>query len=351
MKHFYLLALIFLFGCGGGGGGGSAPAPAQTVVPAPVTYSYTKVGAIVTNYEWDAFAFGIAATSQTGYVSGVYSTAWLSGVGYCGQDNYTMTVSVIEPNESSLEGSFSCQTTNSDLPIEVSLTYNEWNRTELPLYESGSSSPSYALVETVYADATANTFTPYYDYLTSQGIEYVTGAEIIVEANNGVVYLLPAIYGDYTESGDMPSSGQVKTDFGVISYYHEEDRTPGNSYNAEVAVTGSGSITFNHTNNTLEGSFTIDDWMDLASFLNGTGPQNAYTTIPDMTIPISNGQIVGSNFTAQLSLINSDVEICGDLKGGFFGPNGKEIGATIMFADCGSNANDYYVGGGFLIGE
>jgi len=361
MKNLLLLvtSVVFITSCGGGGGGGGAPSPAQsatpTPTPTPVTYSYTKVGAVVTDYLWDSFAQGIAATSQTGSISGVYSTAWLSAIGYCGFDNYPMETSVIEPNESSLKGTFSCLTqaspTGTNLPIDLTLTYDNWNRTELPLYEYGSNSPSYALVKTVYQDSTANAFTPYYDYLTTQGIEYVTGAEIIVEAYNGVTYLLPTIWGDYTESGDMPSSGQATANFGLISYYHEEDRTSGSAYNAEVAVTGSGSITFNHTNNTLEGSFTIDNWMDLASFLNGTGPQNRYTTIPDKTIPISNGQIVGSNFTAKLSLTDSDVDLCGDLAGGFFGPNGKEIGATMIFADCGSNSQDYYVGGGFLLGE
>ena len=103
MKFLPLVISTFvLISCGGGGGGSGAPSPAQsatpTPTPTPVTYSYTKVGAVVTDYLWDSFAQGIAATSQTGSISGVYSTAWLSAIGYCGFDNYPMETSVIEPN-------------------------------------------------------------------------------------------------------------------------------------------------------------------------------------------------------------------------------------------------------------
>ena len=138
--------------------------------------------------------------------------------------------------------------------------------------------------------------------MQGKGIDYATGNQLIVTTADED-YILPVVVGDLTETADMPTSAS-SAEVDTISYYYYEDYDagPGNVY---IAVTGEGGIDFNHSDNTLTGSITFDSWMDLEEFLDGNGANAQYTTLPDLTFRITNGQIVGSKFTADLVYENS----------------------------------------------
>ena len=353
----FLIPLISIASCGGGGGGGSAAAPAPTTPTAP-TYTYTKINDDLTNYSWDALGTGFVVEDlATGNYSWNGGTIYLeeftdtSKIGFFGYDNYSLDVTATEKSASEFNLSYSGTTTSSAHPsVSLNLNFNSWNTTEIELYEYGRTTPSFSTGSASFADAEATFFTPQIEYLSSLGIDYVNAVQLSVSP---VLedYLLPTIYGDFTESGDMPS-GSDSINFSSISYYFEQDYDSQNK--AGLAVTGAGNLSIDHSNNTLNGSITFDNWMVLDQFLIGNGPNAQYTSIPNKTLTITNGQIVGSKFTADIILddtTNSDVYIIGWLSGGFFGPNASEIGASFVFTDAGDNSADFYFGGGFLLGE
>lgn len=352
-----LLPLIFIASCGGGGGGGGAAAAAPATPTTP-TYTYTKINEDLTNHSWDALGTGLVVEDlATGNYTWNGGTIYLedftdtSKIGFFGYDNYSLDVTATEKSASEFNLSYSGTTTSTAHPsVSLNLNFNSWNTSDIDLYEYGKTTPSFKTGVSNFTDLDVVFFSPQIDYLSSLGLEYVNAAQLIA-VTSVEDYLLPTIYGDFTESGDMPS-GTDSINFSAISYYFEQDYdTP---YEVSLAVTGGGTLSINHSNNTLSGSMTFNNWMVLDQFLIGNGPNAQYTSIPNRTLTITNGQIVGSKFTADLILndtANSDVYIVGWLSGGFFGPNANEIGASFVFNDAGDNSADYYYGGGFLLGE
>lgn len=358
MKKFLgytLVSTFILASCGGGGGGGAAAAPASPTTP---TYTYNKINDDLTNHSWNVFGTGIVVEDlATGNYPWNGGTIYLEGftdtskIGFTGYDNYKLDITATEKSASEFNLSYSGTTSSTAHPsVSLNLNFNSWNTTEIELYEYGKTTPSFSTGGASFADAEATFFTPQIEYLSSLGIEYVNAVQLSVSTDLED-YLLPTMYGDITQTGDLPS-GTDSINFSAISYYAEQDYdTP---YEESLAVTGGGTLSINHSNGTLSGSITFNNWMDLDQFLIGNGPNAQYTSISNKTLTITNGQIIGSIFFADLILddtANSDVYIVGSLRGAFFGPNASEVGASFIFKDAGDNGADYYYGGGFLLGE
>ena len=318
MKKFLgytLVSTFILASCGGGGGGGAAAAPASPTTP---TYTYNKINDDLTNHSWNVFGTGIVVEDlATGNYPWNGGTIYLeeftdtSKIGFTGYDNYKLDVTATEKSASEFNLSYSGTTSSTAHPsVSLNLNFNSWNTTEIELYEYGKTTPSFSTGGASFADAEATFFTPQIEYLSSLGIEYVNAVQLSVSTDLED-YLLPTMYGDITQTGDLPS-GTDSINFSAISYYAEQDYdTP---YEESLAVTGGGTLSINHSNGTLSGSITFNNWMDLDQFLIGNGPNAQYTSISNKTLAITNGQIIGSIFFADLILddtANSDVYIVG----------------------------------------
>ena len=363
-KKTFLLSIssfIFLASCGGGGGGGGGSdmtSPPAGGGSGGTTYTYTKVTSQVSNYTWDTLATGavIVDLPAGNYIwnnSTVYLEDFISDIGFSGHDNYPLDASLTEVvDSSSFDFVYSGQTTNTDLSISWNFNVNEFNIGLIDLYEFGDTNPSYGLAYSYYNDAEVVIFGAYDEYLATIGLEYVNGLQVgIVEYSPGNEYLLPTIFGDFTETGDMPT-GNDSISFESISYFFEQNYDV--AATLELAVQADGNLSINHSNNTLSGTMTLRRYADLAEFLAGNGATSQYSSLPQIDISITNGQIVGSTFTADLVVddsANSGLELFGKMSGGFFGPNGEEVGASFFIYDNASDESDYYVGGGFLLGE
>jgi hypothetical protein len=292
-------SFTFEISCSGSGGNGSASASLQV-------FKYDKLTDDLSNKEWDAIATGIVfGYFETGLYNYNGQTITLtdefidrSTWGYTGLSNYSLDVGATQVNDNEYSINFSGETSSSTYPtVSLNLNFNAWNQGRIDLYEYGETEPSFALGVASFSDADVSFFGPYNEYLQGQGIDYVTGNQLVVTTADED-YILPVVAGDLTETSDMPSNTS-SADIDTISYYYYEDYNdgPGNVY---IAVTGEGSIDFNHSDNTLTGSITFDTWMELDKFLVGDGATAQYTAIPDITFNITNGQIVGSKFTADL---------------------------------------------------
>jgi len=339
----------FSISCSGSGGSGSDSVTINV-------FDYKKVvEAVPENYEWDAYTQATVVNWYTpGTINGVYSETWLENLAFAGiGNNYPLTTTVIEPNESSLNIRYEGSDTREQ-PVNLNLQFNAWNQDIIPLYEVGNTEPSYALIYASFQDLDVAVFTPYPDKQIAENILYVTGGQLIGETKDGLrTYLLPTLYGDYTQASDMPS-GTRAIQGDAIYYLHEASYLSSNTYNVNLAVSGTSNINFDFDNGTLTGELVLKDFMDLDEFLIGNGPNALYTSIPTYTINLLNGGIIGEIFYAELSLEDSvnDVFLTGYLEGRFFGPDGREIAASISFYDNDSEfTDDLFLGGGLLIGN
>ena len=288
----------FDISCSGSGGSGSASVSIEV-------FKYDKLTDDLTNKEWDAVATGMVFSSfETGFYSYNGQTIYLtddfidrSTLGYSGFDNYSLDVTTTQVNDNEFNINFNGETNSSTYPtISLNLNFNAWNQDRIDLYEYGKAEPSFTLGLANFSDAEVIFFGPYNEYLQSYGIDYATGVQLIVTTADED-YILPVVAGDLTETSDIPS-GNSSADIETFSYYYYDDYdTPGFLYSA---VTGEGTIDINHDNNTLTGSITFDNWMELEEFLVGNGANAQYTTIPNLTLSIVNGEITGSKFTADL---------------------------------------------------
>ena len=347
MKHKLItfLTLIFIASCGGGGGGGSSPAPAPTggstggssggSSGGGTTYSYDPIIGNYTNKTWDAFGAGVMANFNL-------STNRLSFIDFTGINNYDLSVSLTEVNSTTLDLDYSGSSTNGDT-FTFNLNLNGYNTSVLPLYEYGETQPSYSFYSSTFFDAATRFFMPSEEFLQKYGVEYVGFAQMEIQrlADNRI-FVLPTFYGDYTETGDMPNSSKTLSSRS-IGYFHTEDTSGG----VQLAVAGDGTLDVDFANNTLSGEIVYDEYIPFELFVAGDGATSQITTLSPTTFTITNGQIIGSKFTADVTSSFAT----GRLVGYFFGPDANEFGASIVALDSdGEIAEDYNVFSAGLIG-
>ena len=348
MKHKLIafLTLTFIVSCGGGGGGGgSSPAPAPTggstggssggSSGGGTTYSYDPINAVYTNKTWDAFGAGVLANFN--------SANKLTFIDYTGINNYDLSVSLTEVSSTNLELDYSGSSTNGDT-FTFNLNLNGFNTTEVPLYEYGETQPSFSFYTSTFADAATRFFMPSENFLQKYGVEYVGFAQMeIARLADNRYFVLPTFYGDYTETGDMPNSSKTLS-IRSIGYYHNEDT----SGSIQLAIAGDGSLNVDFANNTLSGELIYDEYILFEEFVAGNGANSQITTLPSITLSITNGQIVGNKFTADVSDSSNSI---GRLVGYFFGPDANEFGASFIALDPdGEIVEDYYAFSAGLMG-
>lgn len=291
----------FELSCTGSGG---------TTTATPITiqaFIYEKVNNVVTDYTWDGFAMGQIIDFYSGFINGIYSDSWVVFYDDIGWTNQApLTFEVVEPSESTLNLSYSGESYYGQ-DINLSLNFNGWNTTETPLYEYGNDDPSYALLNATFSDLNVSIFAGYPTYMESLGIDYMAAAQIIGETPDGSkAYLLPTFYGDFTETSDLPSGTSSMT-FKTMNYYHEQEvgSSANDTYEAQVAVSGTGNLNFDYDAGTVSGDITLNNWMVLEEFLAGNGPNAQITSIANLNASILNGQITGNRFIADIEYKSS----------------------------------------------
>ncbi|MDB9769381.1 transferrin-binding protein-like solute binding protein [Gammaproteobacteria bacterium] len=343
MKHKLItfLTLTFIVSCGGGGGGGgSSPAPAPTggstggSSGGGTTYSYDPIIGNYTNKTWDAFGAGILANFS--------SANKLTFIDYTGINNNDLSVSLSEISSTNLELDYSGSASLGST-FTFNLNLNGFNTTEVPLYEYGETQPSFSFYTSTFADAATRFFMPSENFLQKYGVEYVGFAQMeIARLTDNRYFVLPTFYGDYTETGDMPNSSKTLS-IRSIGYYHNEST----SGNIQLAIAGDGSLNIDFANNTLSGELIYDEYILFEEFVAGNGANSQITTLSSTTLTITNGQIVGSKFTADVTSTDG----AGRLVGYFFGPDANEFGASLILLDNdGETASDYFAFSAGLVG-
>ena len=338
----------FTVSCSGSGGSASDSVTIEV-------FDYTKVVDVVPdNYEWEAYTNALIIDWNTpGNINGVYSETWFRNFAVAGWGNtYPLETSVTEPSESSLTVNYS-GTDSRDRPINLNLAFNEWNQDVLDLYEVGESEPSYGLITVSFLDLNVSVFTPYPQTQIDEGIVYTTGGQILAETLDGLkTYLLPTIYGSETQTADLPTGSRTMTGDSIF-YFHEANYESSNTYNVNIAASGTTSLDFNFDENSFSGELVIDEYMDLVEFLTGNGPNALYTSVPTVTMTVS-GSLAGDAFGGELTVNDTvnDIVLSGYLEGRLYGPDGKEMAASITFFDNdGEYSDDLIVGAGLMFGQ
>jgi len=338
----------FTVSCSGSGGSASDSVTIEV-------FDYTKVVDVVQdNYEWEAYTNALIIDWYTpGNINGVYSETWFRNFAVAGWGNtYPLETSVTEPSESSLTVNYS-GTDSRDRPINLNLAFNEWNQDVLDLYEVGESEPSYGLITVSFLDLNVSVFTPYPQTQIDEGIVYTTGGQILAETLDGLkTYLLPTIYGSETQTADLPTGSRTMTGDSIF-YFHEANYESSNTYNVNIAASGTTSLDFNFDENSFSGELVIDEYMDLVEFLTGNGPNALYTSVPTVTMTVS-GSLAGDAFGGELTVNDTvnDIVLSGYLEGRLYGPDGKEMAASITFFDNdGEYSDDLIVGAGLMFGQ
>ena len=167
--------------------------------------------------------------------------------------------------------------------------------------------------------------------------------------------LYAAVVGDFTQSGDMPTSSSKGYRVKALSHYHlrpigSYDNNGGCDSNTRTmdckpithgALTAVQHLTADFAAGTLTGSLSMDYdilYPGVGKYLTSDSPVINSTTTRLGTLVFENVQISGNGFTGTLSSGN----IKGTVYGHFFGPNASEIGGTLSFNCCSNRPSSAY---------
>lgn len=285
--------LTFEMTCTGDGGSDSASASLQI-------FKYDKLSDSAINKNWDAA--GLATITQ-----GVFEgNGYLSGFDYSGDADNQLTVTAFEATENSFELGFSGSTADGD-SFDYNLVSNDWNSSDDLLFDADDSgTPSYALVTATYDNGASATegFKTLPAYQSALGIDYVSQATIEIETDLSY-FIFAASVGEKTETDDMPTSGSSTKELDSLGYYYQATAAGGNPHPGYVIADGQGSLEFDYTNNTVNGSLTYDMFVLHTDFRGGNSTYDDIMSIADQTLTLQNGNISGNQFSAEIVLASS----------------------------------------------
>ena len=348
---FVLLCVALSIGCGGGGGGGggggsSSPAP-------PPTYSYSTFNQIVlSGNNFADYEVAVAHLRRTPGSSGCYTTANLADfkLRYDSVGNAITTIQYVADDclGHPISGTPLTFTLSVDVSVEDFdgvlnglLAWAEWE-IGIPDADTLTETAFHFIQVGPYCDIQSNWMGTQYVCLSVEEINYADSCrydegkcESISGDTTWDTDLLSGVVGDFTFSGDMPTTGtsgfRVKA---LAKYYADTGYNSCTSYGwpdalnckpkTQGALTVDQFLTANFTAGTLTGSLALD--YDLYFKYVWAAP-NMVENQTLGTLTFSDVQISGNSFTGEVT--SSDLS--GSVYGHFFGPDGKEIGGVIKF--------------------
>ena len=345
-RHFVIVGIVTsLFACGGGGGGGGAPTPAASAsansnAAAATTYSYDRVNGTYTNKLWDSVSVARFIDNDQEYFVD-YSTD--SAVALTESTN-SVDVDITATKEG--DGT----SINYDWPVSVS------NTTITNLYSTDD--PNLIIAQSGvqnFANADIGILTYDLDYLAGKNISYADLAFVDVLWSSGTrldSYVVG--YGDATASGDLPTTGSKIYDLEInmlLEVWSDGETS------IRALSEGTARLTANFGTNTVTGSIVITDYFDWDLWRRGGADSSRIVGVDPLTISISDGSISSGNYSASLSIDQTDTDDgsqivgSGTLLGSFFGPDADETAASFltgMDSDNDSTGNYYWdtFGGG-----
>lgn len=329
-SSFILLALV---ACGGGGGGSSAAQPSGSVTPNTLTsssslsqspstenYSYEKILGDYTGKSWSAFSTGRSVN---------YSELPL--VAHDSPDSFSVTQNS-NSYDIRLTGSFGNTTEDYNYDFSVS----ETNSTVRYLFDPNGVQMMVSAVRS-FSDATMRLITYDLDYLAGLGNEYVNSGWVQIERADNRTDIFPAIYGSVTEEGDLQSSG-VKT-YQITPHLFIERWAQASSDTTKALAAGTGQVSVNFGDNSLEASITLERYYDYDQFLVSGSDYSQLLGLGQITISITDGQFNPSNsyFQATMSINQENQDgttiVAGGAMGGYlYGHDGDEIAGSFSMA-------------------
>ena len=145
------------------------------------------------------------------------------------------------------------------------------------------------------------------------------------------------VYGARTDPANLPTeevfySGRMRAD----SYDVDDPITA----TSRTRIRSDATLVFDFGNGTLAGL--------LDNFRIREPGESAYGPLPDQTITLGDGKIIGGQFTAKLTGSGLILDgATGDALGAFYGPDGEEVGAVIN----GAVPNENVVFYGYIFGD
>jgi hypothetical protein len=199
-----------------------------------------------------------------------------------------------------------------------------------------------------FANADIGILTYDLNYLAGKNISYSDLAFVDVLWSSGTrldSYVVG--YGDATANGDLPTTGTKVYDLEVnmlLEIWSADAQT-----STRALSEGTARLTANFGTNTLSGSIEITDYFDWDLWKLGGADILRIVGVDQLDIAISNGTISSGNYSASLSIDQTDTDDgsqivgTGTLLGSFFGPDADETAASFLTQmDSDNDTTGYY---------
>ena len=337
-QHLIIFGVVTsLFACGGGGGGGSAPTPAASAsansnTAAATTYSYDRINGTYSNKLWDSVSVARFIDDDQEYLVD-YSTD--------SQVVLTESTNSIDVDISATKLGEGTSVSN-DWPV----TYS--NTTVTNLYSTDD--PNLIIAQSGvqnFANAEIGILTYYLDYLAGKNISYADLAFVDVVWSSGTRLESYVVgYGDATASGDLPTTGSKVYDLEInmlLEIWSDAETS------TRALSEGTARLTANFGTNTVTGSIEITDYFDWDLWKRGGADISRIVGVDPLNISISNGSISSGNYSASLSIDQTDTDDgsqivgAGTLLGSFFGPDADETALSFLTQkDSTDDSTAYY---------
>jgi hypothetical protein len=264
-------------------------------------FKYDKQTDDVANKNWNASAFGLIYDID---LSNFPKLIWVL------DGSTILTTSAFEPPDDTFEINYSFISSDGS-SFDFNAVFDDWNELKEPLYNpEDKENPTYKLLKTTDGDSIINGVFTLPDYYSNLGIDYVSYGltEVFTDSQ---FHILPTIFGEFTQTEDVPISGTSIKEFESLGFLVCFDEGGDFCSVGDLIVAdGTGTLNFDFSNNTFSGSLIYDAFASYKSFKNGSDSYNLLTEPNNQTVPIKNGTISGNEFYAVIENITSqDIEV------------------------------------------
>ncbi|MDA9561566.1 hypothetical protein N9S06_02860 [Gammaproteobacteria bacterium] len=298
----------FEISCTGSGGSGSSSASINV-------FKYDKQTDDVANKNWNAEATGVIHNINLSSEPFPINIFWINDI--------ILTTSAFEPPDGTFELNYSGISPDGS-SFDFNPIFDNWNESNDLLYDPDDIvNPTYKRIIANDGDFTINGVFTLPDYYSNRGIDYISYGLTEIFADSEF-YILPTIVGEFTQSDDVPTSGTSVKEFESLGYFVCTYNVNNFCSAGDLMVTdGKGTLNFDFSNNTFGGSLTYNAFATYNSLKNNTVNDNLINSRSSVKVPIKEGLISGSQFTARIENIDVqeiEVGVAGNTNG-----SGKDV--------------------------